>query len=493
MNRLDPKQWPAENLVTVRAADLKPHPRNSRLHPPEQLEVIAGLIRKHGWTNRILIDESGQIIAGEGRWLAATQILGIEDVPCIIAEGWSDDEIRAYVIADNQSTIAGEYDPAILLEELEHLQEAGVDLKDLGFDDEDLADIFDEDEQGADGPTISLSERFGIPPFSVLNAREGWWQDRKRAWLALGIKSEVGRGENLLKMSDTVLEPDPKKRAAAASARRGGVTFVKGRSKDEALDPVSSQILEVAQGGTSIFDPVLAELAYRWFSPPDGVVLDPFAGGSVRGVVASHIGRRYVGVDLRAEQIEANEAQRGICGPVPPVWHVGDSRHIGEICKGDQADFIFSCPPYADLEVYSDDPADLSTLSYPEFRAAYFEIIAAACALLKPDRFACFVVGDARSKNGTYYGLPEDTVAAFAAAGLRKYNEAILVTSAGSLPIRVRKQFEGGRKLGKTHQNVLGFVKGDWRKAVAALGPVEFGDPPADDGPLQDEEFGEPL
>jgi hypothetical protein len=65
-----------------------------------------------------------------------------------------------------------------------------------------------------------------------------------------------------------------------------------------------------------------------------------------------------------------------------------------------------------------------------------------------------------------------DTIAAFRDAGAALYNEAILVTSVGSLPIRVGKQFESGRKLGKTHQNVLVFVKGDPRKATEACGPV---------------------
>lgn len=229
--------------------------------------------------------------------------------------------------------------------------------------------------------------------------------------------------------------------------------------------------------GTSIFDPVLCELAYRWFCPPGGTVLDPFAGGSVRGIVASVLGRQYVGCDLRVEQVEANRAQAAvICSECPPVWHVGDSRHIQQHAAGTEADFIFSCPPYADLEVYSDDPADLSTLGYPAFRDAYFEVIAATCAMLKPDRFACFVVGEVRGKDGNYYGFVPDTIRAFEAAGLRLYNEAILLTAIGSLPIRVGRQFEAGRKLGKTHQNVLVFVKGDAKRAVEAIGPVEFGD-----------------
>jgi DNA modification methylase len=235
---------------------------------------------------------------------------------------------------------------------------------------------------------------------------------------------------------------------------------------------------ERSVSGTSIFDPVLCELAYRWFSPPGGLVLDPFAGGSVRGIVAAKLGRRYLGVDLRAEQIEANQAQaEAICAEGErPRWITGDSRDIETLAAGAEADFIFSCPPYADLEVYSDDPRDLSTLGYEEFRPAYFEIITKACALLKQDRFACFVVGDVRDKRGAYYDFVGDTVQAFRDAGLDYYNEAILVTAVGSLPIRAGKQFASGRKLGKTHQNVLVFLKGSAKKAVEALGEVEFGD-----------------
>jgi hypothetical protein len=243
--------------------------------------------------------------------------------------------------------------------------------------------------------------------------------------------------------------------------------------------------------GTSIFDPVLCELAYRWFSPPGGVVLDPFAGGSVRGIVASKLGRRYVGIDLSGRQIAANRAQAAaLCGDPAPEWHVGDSRDIDTIAPGLAADFVFSCPPYADLERYSDDPADLSTMDYPAFRAAYDVIVGKAVAALAPDRFACFVVGDVRDKRGLYYGFPGHTIAAFEAAGARLYNEAVLVTAVGSLPIRVGKQFTATRKLGKTHQNVLVFVKGDPQKATEACGVCEFGEIPAGGDAAS---FGEPL
>lgn len=228
--------------------------------------------------------------------------------------------------------------------------------------------------------------------------------------------------------------------------------------------------------GTSIFDPVLCEIAYRWFSPPGGLVIDPFAGGSVRGIVASKLGRRYIGHELRAEQVEANRAQAAqICATdhTPPVWICGDSRTIDATCAGHRADMVFSCPPYADLEVYSDDPADLSTMDYPAFLAAYREIIAKSCALLADDSFACFVVGDVRDRRGNYLNFVGDTVEAFRAAGLGYYNEAVLLTAVGSLPIRAGKQFSVSRKLGKTHQNVLVFVKGDGKRAAERCGAVE--------------------
>jgi len=79
-------------------------------------------------------------------------------------------------------------------------------------------------------------------------------------------------------------------------------------------DVVSRSMLSKA-AGTSIFDPVLCELVYRWFAGPNSVVLDPFAGGSVRGVVAAALGRKYVGIDIAENQILANRAQWDGIGP----------------------------------------------------------------------------------------------------------------------------------------------------------------------------------
>ena len=278
-----------------------------------------------------------------------------------------------------------------------------------------------------------LATRFEFPPFSVLDARSGEWQDRKRAWLSTGIESEIGRADGL-------------------TVSGHAASFDYYRVKEGKRATTDTQ-------GTSVFDPVLCELAYRWFAPPGGQVLDPFAGGSVRGLIAGLLGFRYHGIDLRAEQIAANEAQRVKVAPTAAIeWRCGDS--IDLLDSAPEADFVFSCPPYGDLERYSDDPADLSTMEYHTFVAAYRRIILRCAAKLRPGAMACFVVGDFRDKRtGNYRGFVADTVNAFRDVGLPLYNDAVLVTSCGSLPLRVGKQFEASRKLGKTHQNVLVFKK----------------------------------
>lgn len=319
-------------------------------------------------------------------------------------------------------------------------------------------------------------------------------QDLMRGEHKLGSKTTGG----VLISSPSGSDPDFYKKKQAAEKSLGRALTTSEFLESYWVPPEGAA--SISTTGTSIFDPVLCEINYRWFCPPGGTVLDPFAGGSVRGIVASKLGRQYVGCELREEQVEANRYQADtICDEPVPIWHIGDSRDIRQHAAGVEADFVFSCPPYADLEVYSDDERDLSTLDYEEFREAYFHIVSETCALLKEDRFAAFVVGEVRSSDGSYYGFVPDTIEAFRRAGLSYYNEAILITPAGSLPIRTGKQFSSTRKLGKTHQNLLVFVKGDARRATEAIGVVEFGDfeeaLPGDPGPEGGEEsqWGEKL
>ncbi|HRH92820.1 MAG TPA: DNA methyltransferase [Agitococcus sp.] len=435
--------------------DLIPYCNNSRTHSDEQVLQIASSIKEFGFTNPVLIDGQGGIIAGHGRIMAA-QKLKMDEVPTITLSDLSEAQKKAYIIADNKLALNSGWDDELLKIELEQLKELDFDLGLIGFSDDELALLMldEDDPTSSDGEPSngSLADRFLIPPFSVLNAREGWWQDRKRAWLALGIKSEEGRNNDLLK----------------------------------SLNGLAKKSTQGRQMDYSIFDPVLCEIAYRWFSPVGGVVLDPFAGGSVRGIVAAKLGRQYIGHELRKEQVEANREQAAniISDSDAASWIIGDSRNIHNTCKNVQADFIFSCPPYADLEVYSDNPEDLSTLDYADFKKAYFEIIAKTCSLLKHDRFACFVVGEVRDKKGNYYNFVGDTIEAFKTAGLCYYNEAVLLTQVCAKALTAAKSMSCSRKLGKTHQNVLVFVKGDGKKAATACGVVDVYTPDEIEGEL---------
>lgn len=324
----------------------------------------------------------------------------------------------------------------------------------------------DADTVANSGRNPTLADRYLSVPFSLLDARSGWWRDRKATWLATGIQSELGRCDHLL-YSASAQPP-------ATYTAKNAFEAALGRKATWA-EFATAHPEQMKQQGTSVFDPVLCELIYRWFSAPGQLVLDPFSGGSVRGIVAAATGRHYAGVDLRAEQVEANRAQWAEIGPdgLPiPRWEQGDALAVRRVLPDVEADLLFSCPPYANLERYSDHPADLSTMRYPDFLHTYRQIIKESVAMLRQDRFACFVVGDIRDTQGLYRGFVSDTIAAFRDAGARLYNEAILVTQSGSLPIRVGKGFEVSRKLGKTHQQVLVFVKGDPKRATAACGVV---------------------
>lgn len=280
---------------------------------------------------------------------------------------------------------------------------------------------------------VLLRDKFIEPPFSVLNTMGGDWQNRKRRWKELGIQSEVSReGINVIENSFD-----------GAKYGRGSMPTV------------------------SIFDPALTELMYRWFCPEGGRILDPFSGGSVRGIVANYIGFKYSGIDIRQEQVDSNreQAQKLLAQDNQPEWFVGDSNDVLSglfppyVVAGGKYDFIFSCPPYLDLEVYSDLPGDLSTKNDKEFEITYQSIISKLFNFLKKDHYACFIVGDVRDKQGNYRCFTEMTVRCFLNAGFKLYNKAVLLQPLGTAMLRANRVFGSNKKLVKVHEDILIFKK----------------------------------
>jgi SAM-dependent methyltransferase len=266
----------------------------------------------------------------------------------------------------------------------------------------------------------ALAARFGAPPFSVLDTRQGYWTLRKSEWKQL----------------------------------TGDLT----ETKENVLAGPGSMLASV-NGGSSNFDPVLAELMYRWFCPPRGKILDPFGGEQTKGVVAGALGYTYRGVEFRPEQVAVNERA---CARFPSVaYRCGDSEGIEALVEERDFDLLLTSPPYYDLEVYS--AADMSAMpSYADFLAKYQRIFEACARMLRPDgAFVVVKVGEIRDKDsGEYRDFVGDTVATLKAAGLHYYNEAVLINNPGTAPLRAAQSFRS-RKLVKLHQNVLVFWSGD--------------------------------
>jgi len=137
--------WPADKIEKRDIETLIPYARNAKKHPEAQLLKIAASIKEWGWTNPVLIDSSGGIIAGHGR-VAAAQKLGIKEIPVMVAEGWSQAKIKAYCIADNKLA-ESEWDEELLALELQELGEMDFDLELLGFDETELDLLLGDGEQ----------------------------------------------------------------------------------------------------------------------------------------------------------------------------------------------------------------------------------------------------------------------------------------------------------------------------------------------------------
>lgn len=416
--------------------DLKPYEKNNKKHEDFDVGEIAKSISKYEMIDPVGIwGKDNTIVEGHGRVLACKQ-LGIDNVPCIRLDHLTDEQRREYAIVHNKSQEVALYDFDNLADEL-----ADLDLSDFAFDfgidmdaEEETEIVEDEVERK------SLVDRFIVPPFSILDTRQGYWRERKQGWLDLGIKSELGRNENIM-------------------------------SAGGAYEEI---------GGTSIFDPVLCELAYKWFCTEKGKIYDCFAGGSVRGIVASKLGYNYHGIDLRQEQIDANNKNAKETG-TQPHWYCDDSLNADKYIEDNSCDMVFSCPPYADLEVYSDDPRDISNMDYENFCKVYAEIIAIACRKLKQDRFAVFVVGDVRDKKGFYRNFVDYTKKCFEENGTKFYNEIILVNNLGGAVMRCGRIFNAYRKTVKVHQNVLVFYKGNPKNIKTNYPEIEIDDSIFDD------------
>lgn len=410
--------------------DLIPYINNPRIND-NAVDEVAGSIAEFGFKNPIIIDEDNVIIAGHTRLLASKK-LNLKEVPTIKVDDLTDAQIKAYRIADNRTGEFADWDFEKLNIELE-------DIGDLftGFDHDDIEAMLSENKYD-DFESGSLARDFIIPPVNIFDTRGGDWMKRKREWRGLiQEKGETREDVNIY-----------------------------GNNLNKNLPTVS------------LLDPVLCEIVYKWFSPTVDTpkVFDNFAGDTIFGFVSSCLGAEFTGIELRQEQVDINNARvkdaelnaRYICDDGCNVLsHLEENSH----------DMFFSCPPYFDLEVYSELEDDASNQkSYEDFYKIIDKAFTDAIKILKDDRFAVIVAGDVRdNKTGGYYGFIDDIKQTFKKAGMMEYNNITLINSYGTAGMRARNAMKN-RKVINVKQSVLVFYKGDTSSIQDNFMEIEIGD-----------------
>lgn len=215
------------------------------------------------------------------------------------------------------------------------------------------------------------------------------------------------------------------------------------------------------QAGASLFDPAVAAWLLNCYAPKVGLCFDPFAGGGMRAIMAAKRGLAYLGVELRQAECEAIRERCEKCR-VTDFVHIecGDARDCSHIASDASADFLLTCPPYWNLEQYRGGPADLSMCeTYKDFLDALNRVVIETARILKPGAVSCWVVGLHRHKGGELIPMHHDVTRLHRAAGFRLKEEIVLSHKNNGAVQRVGNFDKGDRRLIRTHEYALVFVR----------------------------------
>jgi DNA modification methylase len=216
------ESWPIDRL--------RPYAQNAKMHGTDQVSKIAASMAKFGWTVPCMVADDGELIAGHGRVLAATQ-LGISEVPVIRLGHLDEAERRAYRIADNKLTELGEWDDAVLRDEITGLLADDFDLSLLGFDDADLDALLQDPDDAGHGAVEGEDEVPDVPEDPVSRPGDLWGLGAHRLICGDSTSADVierllGNVKPLLMVTDPPygVEYDPgwRNKAGAAATKRTG-------------------------------------------------------------------------------------------------------------------------------------------------------------------------------------------------------------------------------------------------------------------------------
>ena len=388
----------------------------------------------------------------------------------IKASELTDEEQREFIIKDNIGYGEWDVDSLTAQWDNEELVDWGIEFPDA----ENALNAQNGDGSGSGSqnsqPESSLFDRFIVPPFSILDTRKGYWQDRKKKWY--DIIGDMGESRNDTLVTSLEIKYKDLYQRTREHRKELGLSFKEYIDKYVSQEDLEKEQAKIVAQGVSILDPVMAEIVCRWFGQENGKAFDCFAGDSVFGFVSAYLGNDFTGVELREKQAALNNERvegmkaRYICD---------DGQNVAKHIEPESQDLLFSCPPYFDLEKYSDLPNDASNQgSYEGFIKILENAFTGAVSCLKQNRFAAICVGDVRDKNtGFYYDFCGDIKRIFKENGMRLYNEIILVEQTASTALRASRYMDS-RKVAKTHQHLLVFFKGDPKKIKKEFPKIEY-------------------
>jgi hypothetical protein len=332
------KHWPADRLEPRKVAQLVPYARNARTHSEAQVAQLAASIREWGWTNPVIVDPANNIIAGHGRVLAA-QKLGIEEVPCVVAEGWTEAQKRAYIVADNKLAMNAGWDEELLALEFEELRQLDFDLSLTGFDEDEILGLkMGEEAEGADdvpevqehattqagdvwrmGPhrvmcgdaldeahrgRLMAGETPGVtvldPPYELADPK--WVPFISDPCIVFGQARQIRRIPDALWRFERVVAKRYKHRSATVQiahehafvAQCGSVKTLPKTS--ETFPSIVQQEIEREHEHAKPVS-LLVEHLTHW-TPPWSLVFDPFLGSGTTLIAAEQMGRKCYGMEI---------------------------------------------------------------------------------------------------------------------------------------------------------------------------------------------------
>ena len=445
--------------------EIKFDKRNYRKHDKRSKSLIKKSLEKFGAGRSIVVDAEGEIIGGNGVYEQAqklglkTKIVETDGSELVVVKRTDlktdDDKRKALAVMDNSTSDTSEFDLELLTTDfsVDELEDFGIELP-------------EEKEEEEDEAKGNIDEDFIIFPCSILDQSNSKWQDRKKYWIKrLNINDNVNSREGTLIKSGPINYPQTYS------------CYLKFKDKnkeqlsfEEFIEKFNPPEFEedkqnIRAKGVSVFDPVLSELSCKWFSPYNGgKIFDCFAGDCFKGLVFALCGYEFTGIELRQEQVDDNINCCKKFENLNLKYICDDGQNVDKYFQKQSQDLLFSCPPYYNLEVYSNLPNDASNQKeYCDFLKILDTAYSKSIEILKDNRFAVIVVGNIRDKQGFYYNFINDIINIFNKNGMFLLNELILKEPINARRFSSRAYFKS-RKILKIHQNILVFYKGNPKK-----------------------------